>query len=48
MAALRLSVLLLLLSAAALFAQVKLSSSQVIDFVRTSAKKFPDKDVAEY
>lgn len=48
MAALRLSVLLFSLSTAVLFAQVKLSSSQVIDFVRTSAKKFPDKDVAEY
>lgn len=41
-------VLLIALCAPVLFAQVKLSSSQVIDFVRTSAKKFPDKDVAEY
>ncbi len=44
----RVLVLLLALATPALFAQVKLSSSQVVDFVRTSAKKFPDKDVAEY
>ena len=40
--------LMMLLSAGSAWAQVKLSSAQVIDFVRTSAKKFPDKDVAEY
>ena len=40
--------LLLVLCATVAFAQVKLTSAQVIDFVRTSAKKFPDKDVSEY
>ena len=44
----RVLLLLLTLSGASLWAQVKLSAAQVIDFVRTSAKKFPDKDVAEY
>ena len=48
MPGLRLFIMLFALGASALFAQVKLNSSQVIDFVRTSAKKFPDKDVAEY
>ena len=43
----RLFVLLLALGSAS-FAQMKLSAVQVVDFVRTSAKKFPDKDVAEY
>ena len=41
-------IVLLVALAGALFSQVKLSSSQVINFVRTSAKKFPDKVVAEY
>jgi hypothetical protein len=40
--------LLVLAMAAAGYAQVKLTSAQIIDFVRTSARKFPDKDVAEY
>ena len=44
----RVFLLLFLLSTSVALAQVKLSSAQVIDFVRTSAKKFPDKDVAEY
>src|SRR5882724_1507993 len=44
----RVFVVVVALGTSALLAQVKLSSSQVIDFVRTSAKKFPDKDVAEY
>ena len=44
----RLLVLFLTLSLASAFAQVKLTSLQIIDFIRTSAKKFPDKDVAEY
>ena len=45
---LRVLLLALALGASVAWAQVKLTSTQVIDFVRTSAKKFPDKDVAEY
>ena len=48
MQGLRIIAILLALGMSAAWAQVKLSSTQVIDFVRTSAKKFPDKDVAEY
>lgn len=34
--------------AGALFAQMKMTSAQVISFIQTSAKTFPDKDVAGY
>jgi len=34
--------------AGAVFAQMKMTAAQVVSFVQTSAKKFPDKDVAGY
>ena len=42
------ALLILLLAASAMLGQVKLRSSQVVDFVRNSARKFPDKQVADY
>jgi hypothetical protein len=41
-------VVLLLMTVSLALAQVKLQSAQVVEFVRNSAKRNPDKDVAEY
>lgn len=48
MARFRALLLLLAFAQVAALAQVKLSATQVVDFVRNSAKKFPDKDIADY